>query len=903
MRTRVLCTLCLAAFFAHSTEAVPLPQAGAATGAIEGRVIDGANGNPLPGAKVVVTGSPTETSTDRDGFYRLAGVPAGDRTVVVTYLGRKDAVLETAVTAGATRRLDVTMGLVGFEESVTVEGELILAAQERALNQQKTAPNISNVVSADQIGSFPDRNAAETTQRIPGVSITKDQGEGRYVNVRGTEPRLNAMMIDGQRIPSPDPLIRQVAVDVVPSELLQSIEVAKALTPDMDADSIGGSVNLVMKQAPEKFRLFGAVGGGYNQLLSSYQQSNYSVTVGQRFNGGKFGLIASASGSETTRGNQDVEVVYTPALGLNELNPRWYQVNRRRVGFTGAFDVRDGANSSFTVRGVFNRFIDDHENRQRVRYAVGNRRIDRELRDRTHIERISSLGFTGQRIVNSATTVDYQLLGAYSDQFDPLTMTTVFRQTNITYAPNVTATSIDENNVQANPQNEALANFNFLNQLRATNFAKDRDLVGTVNVRTPLASSTGAASFLKFGVKYRDKRKGRNRNESTFTTPSTLKLANYLESGFDLPPYLDGRYDLSPYTSQALVEQIPSQTSGVFTRNHARDAEEFDGTENTTGAYAMAEIFAGSKLYLLPGLRYEYTSDDFTGRNVRFAPNGAWLGTDPLEAKTSYGVALPALHLRYAATASTNLRFAVTRSLARPNYYDAVPYRAQDDNALTVALGNADLRPTKSWNLDVLGEHYFKSVGVVSAGVFFKQLEDYIYIYTLQQQISGTQYQVTQPLNGNSATLRGVEVAFQNQLRFLPAPLDGVGLYANYTFTDSTAQFPNHAGDSTLPGQSKHVGNLAVSYEKSGFSGRVSANFHGSYIDIVGADNTQDRFYDTNTQMDVSVAQKITRNLRLYVNLLNLNDSLLRYYQGVPNRPLQEEHYHWWSDFGLKVEF
>ena len=329
---------------ARHAAAQPPPMVG--SGVVEGRVVDAATGEPLPGAQVLVTGSAAETSTDRDGRFRLSAVPAGDRTVVVTYLGRQDATVEAKVVAGATQRLDVQMKMVAFEESVSVPGQLILDAQERALNQQKTAPNITNVVSADQIGSFPDRNAAETTQRIPGVSITKDQGEGRYVNIRGTEPRLNSMMIDGQRIPSPDPLIRQVAVDVVPSELLQSIEVSKALTPDMDADSIGGSVNLVMKQAPEKLRLFGAVGGGYNELLDSYEQNNYSLTTGRRFNGGKIGLIASASGSETNRGNQDMEVVYTPTLTLNELNPRWYQVNRRRIGFTGAFDVKQSADSA-----------------------------------------------------------------------------------------------------------------------------------------------------------------------------------------------------------------------------------------------------------------------------------------------------------------------------------------------------------------------------------------------------------------------------------------------------------------------------------------------------------------------------------------------------------------------------
>jgi TonB-dependent receptor len=898
----------LALVFATATGATSASAAGQpasdGAGVIEGRVVDATTGNPLPGATVFVTGSAAQASTNRDGVFLIAGVPAGDRSVVVMYLGRQDEVIETKVVAGATQRLEVKMRMVAFEEAVTVTAEaLILESQERALNQQKAAPNITNIVAADQIGSFPDRNAAETTQRIPGVSITKDQGEGRYVNIRGTEPRLNAMMIDGQRIPSPDPLLRQVAVDVVPSELLQSIEVSKALTPDMDGDSIGGSVNLVMKQAPEKLRLFGSVGGGYNEMLSSYRNNNYSFTGGRRFDGGKMGLIVSGSGSETTRGNQDMEVVYTPTLTLNELNPRWYQVHRKRVGFTGAYDVKPNNDATFTVRGVFNRFIDDHENRQRVRYAVANRRIDRELRDRTHIERISSLSFTGQQILNGSTTIDYQLLGAYSDQNDPLTMTTVFRHANINFLPNVTATSIDPDNIQANPQNEVLGNYNFNSQLRAVNFSMDRDIVGMVNVRRPLSSSTSATSLLKVGFKMRDKAKGRNRNEVTYTTPSTLKLTDFIETGFDLPPYLDGRYNLEPYTSQSAVEGILSRAPFTGAVNHARDAENFDGTERTYAGYAMAEIYAGQKLFLLPGLRYEYTTDDFTGRNIRFGTGGAWLGSDPIQSKANYGVPMPAFHVKYAATPNTNVRFAVTRTIARPNYSDVLATRSQDDTALIVVVGNPDLHPTKAWNLDGLFEHYFKSVGVVSGGVFYKKLTDYIYTFTLQQQINGTQYQVTQPLNGDAATVAGFEVALQNQLRFLPSPFDGIGIYGNYTFSDSTAHFPQHSGDSTLPGQSRHVGNLAASYEKAGFVGRVSVNFHGSYIDVVGADNTQDRFYDTNKQLDASITQKLTRNFRAYVNVLNLNDSLLRYYQSVTERVLQEEHYHWWTEFGIKVEF
>jgi hypothetical protein len=207
-------------------------------------------------------------------------------------------------------------------------------------------------------------------------------------------------------------------------------------------------------------------------------------------------------------------------------------VARRRWGASGAVDVKGSNASSFIIRGLFNRFIDDHENRQRVRREVGNSRIDRELRDRTHIERISSLSFTGQHVLHNTTTLDYQLLGAYSDQTDPLTMTTTFRESRVVFAPNVTATSIDPDNIQANPQNDDVNNYNFNSQLRATNFAKDRDAVVSANLRTPLGTSANAISFLKVGFKYRDKRRGRDSGRScsccracASNTPATTSSA------------------------------------------------------------------------------------------------------------------------------------------------------------------------------------------------------------------------------------------------------------------------------------------------------------------------------------------------------------------------------------------
>src|SRR5262245_17632601 len=722
------------------------------TGAVAGQVLDEASGTPLPGADVTVEGAVVSTSTDRDGNFRLAPVPAGRVTVIVRYLGREDAKVTVDVTAGGTAKATTPMAVKRYEESLTVSSPLIEDAQARALNQQKTAMNITNVVSADQIGSFPDPNAAEAMQRIPGISIQRDQGEGRYVIIRGTEPRLNATLIEGERIPAPEANVRQVALDVIPADLLQSIEVSKALTPDMDADAIGGSVNLVMKQAPEKLRAFGAIGGGFNPSLSSYQQHDLNFSIGRRFNDKKIGAIFSVTSAGTERGNEDFEPVYTSG-NLMDLDLRHYVVTRRRNGATGALDFRPTAGAQYTIRGVYNYYIDDREERQRLRERVVNRRMERELRDRTHSEHIWSTSFTGQHQIGRAT-LDLRFSGAHADQKDPLTIATTFRQSNVNFVPNVSPTSIDPDNVQANPQNENLSAYTFNQQVRATNFAGERDIVGGADLRFNVSGSPKLTSFLKTGFKYRDKAKTRTRDEVTLTSPTTIPLSVALTSDatHDL---LDGRYAFGPFMNMDVAADLPNRYAMNSAVNHARDTEDFEVGERVASAYGMAELYVGPKLLVLPGIRYEHTASDFTGNDVTFSPSGAWLATTPISGGHDYGTVLPGINMRYAVTPAANVRIAFTRSLARPNYFDLVPYRSFNDSDNTIALGNSSLRPTLAWNVDAMFEHYLKSVGVLSAGVFYKKLHDYIYTFSSKEPVNGETFTVTQPLNGEDASLRG----------------------------------------------------------------------------------------------------------------------------------------------------
>src|SRR6185369_14935414 len=215
-----------------------------------------------------------------------------------SYLGLNPSTQEVAVTAGSTSTQDFSLAVPGAFAEVTVNDSPALVGQARALNDQKNSINLINLVASDQIGAFPDANAAEATQRIPGIIVQRDQGEGRYVLIRGTEPRLSATTINGERIGTTENTSRQIPLDTIPADLMGAIEIAKVLTPDMEADSIGGRVNLVTKRAPTRRHLALTLGSGFNTLVKD-DIKDYKGTYGQRLFGGKLGFIGSGNFYQT----------------------------------------------------------------------------------------------------------------------------------------------------------------------------------------------------------------------------------------------------------------------------------------------------------------------------------------------------------------------------------------------------------------------------------------------------------------------------------------------------------------------------------------------------------------------------------------------------------------------------
>ena len=882
------------------------------SGGLAGVITDDATGNPLQGASVTVEGTALNTTTDRVGSFRLLRIPIGQQKIVVRYLGYNEKSQTVNITSG--KIASFSEGLKpSIEETVEVSAP-ILEGQAKALNQQKEAANITNIVSADQIGRFPDPNAAEAAQRIPGITIERDQGEGRYVQVRGTEARLNSMMIDGERVPSPEGDIRAVALDVIPADLLEAIEVTKAPTADMDADSIGGSVNLVTKGAPTKTRLSLTAGLGYNRVSDDYLQT-FNGTIGRRFANKKLGVLFSGSYFNTDRGSENFEPEYDDGE-LDDLQLRDYTINRKRWGFNPALDYKFSDTSRIFFKGIYNQF-DDQEFRRRTRYRPGNDRIERELKDRFEGQTIYQASFGGDHVLPNFWQIDYKASIAFADEEEPGRLDTTFRQNDVDFMPNVSPTSIDPDNIQANPLNEDLSEYEFDDAAREDNTTSERVYRFKFNVSAPLPTGDGFAGLVKFGFKNKYKKKFRNNEVYVYEyddDDDAPIFTQVLDSNFTHDQFLDGRYTPGDaFVSPSAARAILTDPLAEFEKDFEEDVADYRASENLFAVYAMTQLNFGDKAQLVPGFRYERTDVDYTGVEVLFDEDGDYLSTVEVPGENTFNNYLGSVHFKYRITDKTNFRTSFTQTLARPNFRDLTPFQLILEEDLELERGNPDIVPTTSNNFDIMVEHYLSSVGVVSGGFFYKRLKNFIFPFTFEEDrpIGGPTgpidtFDIIEPRNGDDASLYGFELAFQNRFSFLPKPLDGFGVYANYTYVNSEARLPTENlgvfRDSILPGQAKNVANFALSYEKFGFSGRASWHYRDLFLSEVSDNPASDIFVDKHLQFDINLSQKITKNIRFFAEFLNLTNEPYRRYEGVTDRPIQEEYYQWWATFGLKFD-
>ncbi len=826
------------------------------TGVVYGTVT-GQGGDVIADCKVTVQGTNIEAFTGLDGSYRLAPVPAGEHMIVFDYLGLQAGSATVTVVAGTPVNQDMTLVYAG---EIEVRGSPLLAGQAKALNRQKNASNISNIVAADQIGRFPDKNASEAAQRIPAVSLLRDQGEGRYVIIRGTEARLNSTTVNGERIPSPEAGTRSIALDTIPADLLGSIEVSKTLKPDMDGDSIGGTVDLVTKRAPEETRVSASLGANYSALVEE-TAGMATGTFGTRFGPEKkWGLLLSGSGSDTKRGSDNIEPEYDDGE-LDVLDMRDYTIQRERYGITGDLDYRASITSNYFLRGLWTNYVDT-ELRRAKGNAVSDDELERSIRDRQQESFINSLTLGGENIIGESAVIDYRLNWNKSSEETPNQINSAFIQEDVEFDPNVSPGSINPNNIQANPLNELVDEYWFDGIESEYKKAVEEDYIGALNFTQGFYKDSGFSGLWKVGAKYRPKTKEQNYDVSDWEADDDLNFADFVDNWQPETPFFNGIYgnQIVPFQSPTLMRDLFNSGLLEEEKNLEEDLADFNVGEDTLAAYAMTELLFGPKTSFMGGVRVESTKVDYLAYELILDEEGDPLDLTPVTGDKSYTEWLPQFSMVYKTGAESQLRAAITRSLARPNFEDMAPWRLINIEDMEIELGNPDLDVTTSWNFDLMWEIYMKPVGIFSAGVFYKDLTDIIYFFNVDEVVDGEEFEVIQPRNGDSGELFGVEFAFQKNFTSWKGGWGGLGLYANYTYVDSEARYPDREATS-LPGQSENVGNLALVYEKYGISTRLSWNYNGKNLLEVGDEAAEDLWVDDHAQLDflfhVQVAQEV----------------------------------------------
>ncbi len=870
------------------------PSAG--SGAITGIVQD-PGGAILVSAKVVVEPTGRQAASDDSGEFRIGGLPSGSYTVTVSYVGFAPYTTTVTVAAGQTANVTAALKVGSDADSVIVTAPRLQGDAE-AVNVERMSSQIVQVEPAGVITSLPNTNIADAIGRLPSVSLERDEGEGKYVQIRGTEPRLSNLTINGVNVPSVEVKVRNVKMDAIPSNGIERIEVYKTLSADMDADGVGGTVNLITPTAQDKptYELSGT--GGYNPLQNGFWRGGFNGTFGQRWGKDKkYGFLFGATWDRTNRGIDDLEPSVTngvnPANGqniayFNGEDFRSYDYYRTRYGFDEGIDVKVTPKMSVYVKGLYADFHDYGDthvytpNTGNI-IAVSGSQITfdntgfwqyREYIRRPDQQVFSFLSGARHDLAKDVINYDFSVSRGHNitGQDFPTTRFTGLN-TAVTFAENL-----------SDPYRPKIYATDGTNGWDPTGYTVTKSAIGSyhatqVNIQgsANVAHSYNAGghpSTLSLGLKVRDSYSTQRENDTTLVAnnnPGPFQLSSVL-STYTNPTYYDKSFAINgqaygPTASYPKILQTVGANSGAFASDIFDDSNTwyssyFNADERITSGYVQDVIFMGH-VRLEGGVRFDEGSTQFLAYATDSAFTNAPCIKDPTQTScnpatpvrqtASYFNALPSAALQWQVQKDTNLRMVYSRGLARPNIGDLVPAITKGSNQTpypTIQTGNPKLVPTKSDNFDILVEHYFQPLGILQAGYFYKNLTDPIYPVANLEYYNGTQictqgsagcqqWQAALSINGPGAHIQGIEAQWEQRFSFLPGMLGGFGVNANYSHTASQVTFPSgfdggRTDKAPLDRTSPNDYNLNLLYDKSRFSGRFAISHNDESIASFG---------------------------------------------------------------------
>jgi TonB-dependent receptor len=849
-------------------------------GTLAGRVTD-TTGAVLQGARAELQPLGIAAVSNGQGEFSFLNVSAGSYTLNVSYIGFSVFTQSVVVKAGEAARVDAVMKVESKAEQVTVTTDRQFGEAE-AINRERVADNILQVLPVEIITSLPNTNIADALGRLPSVTLERDEGEGKYVQIRGLEPRLANVTINGINVPSPEGGVRQIKLDVVPANLVDSVEINKTLSANQDGEGIGGSVNLVTKTAQNKPTFYVNGYGGYNPIQGGRNSYDIDGVIGKRFGGDKkFGLLFGASYDWNGRGIDDVE----PSLNVVQCDPgptgcvnpgpnaknvatyagqdlRFYSYYRSRYGFTGSADYK----LNDPLSGLYARFIYSHFNNfgDRWVYSPGVN---------SYINPFLS-GADGSASFNASIRRPVEVIGSWD-----MGGKHVFTKWILAYDFSIARSAAEDHGyASANFSNNNSYQYNIniqdplvpkiiptggYSQLYdpTAYFLSDGDVSKTYSPQVNLATGFSAQrnytvknhfSTFDFGFKFRNAHKFQDTIDNYYLVDTSnvapITMTNFLGSTHHSDFYDNQYAGFGPTTDYAkirtFINSSPLVTPDTISTEQNTIPNNYDLIEKVTAGYLMNTIQFG-RTRVQTGVRFEGTNESILGNLALFDQNtGELTSVTPQHTNSSYIDILPSVQVRFDLGHDTDLRVSYGRGIARPNFSDLPPF-INTLNFTTqvpeVDAGNPNLKPTRANNYDILAEKYLKPLGLLQGGFFYKTLSNPIYSNRLNitQEFINKNPQfanflgdfLVQPNNGAGAQVWGFEMSYIQQFSFLPGWLGGFGFSGNYGYThSSTDGVFGRTDHPALQRQAPNTWNISPTYDRGRLSVRLGISYNDANI-------------------------------------------------------------------------
>ncbi|UHQ56803.1 TonB-dependent receptor [Microbulbifer sp. YPW16] len=824
----------------------------------------------------------------------------------------------TAIAAAVISVNAVAQAGEGALETIEVTAQAANASSD--IERQRRSNKVVAVQTSDAIGELPDANVTEALQRMPGVFIARDQGEGRFVGVRGIDPNLNAATINGVSLPAPETDSRAVAMDVIPSDLLASLEVFKTLTPDMSADSIGGAIEIkslnALDQDGQQFKL--SVENSYSTLQeeNSPKLAGTLTRVFELDGGRELGVAIAASHQERKFGSENVETdgIWeeltaedgSEGFGAAEIEQRDYTVTRERTGLAANFDLSLGETSLLYLHTLYSDFSDEEE-RQRNSWKLDEENdnpatitassavwndaaLEKSLKDRFEEQQILSMVFGGEHDLGQ-WGVEYALGYSHAEEAEPHRRDTDFVQEGLqlgyTSAGEKPTLAIGAGDVEAAMD---ASNYKLDEIVIEDNFTEDEEVSFRIDISREIQLA-GNPSELKFGLHERRREKTGDLNAVVYDDfGGDFTLADFAMNNVD---YSLGRFGpginmggLNNFIDASLSSFAVDETDTAL--DSARD---YAMNEDISALYVMNSIEM-DRAQLVYGVRYESTDFSAAGNQVvesgEAIPGAEQVAEDvyvsPVSFAQEYSKLFPSVNFKYDYNDNIVLRAAYTESLSRPAFGALNPSPETieyDEGELEVEAGNPALDPYEAQNLDFTAEYYADALGMFSAGIFHKRIDNFIVTADVASTTDFSRYvgslpvedaEVLQSINGDTATLTGAELSWTRGFD------NGLLLRANATFADSEASLGPGAGagrndEISLPSQADIVGNFIVGYERDALSLRLATTFKGErLLEVDLEDAAGDRYESDHMQVDLSARYRFSNGLQLTFSGVNLTD-------------------------------